>query len=324
MISARVVQNGIAAPAVRGKHAGMSRSHLPNTVALRVVAALAQYGTVSSAAQALHLTQSAVSKQLKSIEELAGTPLFHRTSRGLSPTEAGLIYIEQARIALGALETAAVRVAALCTSPPAIRLHVLPILGDRWFMPRYSRFAELHPDIDVQFTTFAPSDTLEKADAVFRFGEGESPGWNSDYVLGRDVVLVGAPQMIARAGGISSIEDIRHFPALEHSQTPLRWNDFVQACDLVDFTPTRHIRFGYYSLVIRAAIGGQGLALVPRSLISDELANGQLANPLGLGFESRNCYWFTTPKDRPLTRELATLREWVLREAARSEPTPAL
>jgi len=298
----------------------MSRTHLPSTVGLRVVAALAQHGTVSSAADALHLTQSAVSKQLKNIEALAGTPLFDRTSQGLSPTDAGTIYIEQARIALGALETAAVRVAALRRSQPAIRLHVLPILGDRWFMPCFSRFTELHPEIEVEFTTFAASDTVEEADAVFRFGEGNWPGWRADYFLGRDVILVGAPQLIAREGGITSLEDIRRYPVLEHRQTPLRWSDFAQATHLNEFVPARITRFGYYSLVIRAAIGGQGLALIPRSLIPDELASGQLINPLGLGFVSPNCYWLTTPENRPLSAGLATLREWLLQEARQSEP----
>jgi LysR family glycine cleavage system transcriptional activator len=302
----------------------MARTHLPTTVALRVVAALAQHGTVSSAAAALHLTQSAVSKQLKGIEELAGMPLFNRTGRGLSPTEAGLVYIAQARIALGALETAAIRVAALRNSQPAIRLHVLPILGDRWFMPRFSRFAELHPEIEVRFTTFAPSDTLEEADAVFRFGEGEWPGWRADYIFGRDVILVGAPQLIARGGGIASAEDVRRYAVLEHRQTPLHWSDFEQAWHLRDVAPARIIRFGYYALVIRAAIGGQGLALVPRSLILDELASGQLTNPLGLGFASRNSYWLTTPANRPLSAGLATLREWVLQEARQSEPMEAV
>jgi DNA-binding transcriptional LysR family regulator len=271
---------------------------------LRVVAALAQHGTVSAASAALHLTQSAVSKQLKSIEALVGTLLFDRTSQGLTPTEAGVIYIEQARIALGALETAAVRVAALRRAQPAILVHVLPIIGDRWFIPRFSRFAEQHPEIEVEFTTYAAA-------------------WKADYLLGRDVVLVGAPQLIDRGGGINSIEDIRRFPALEHRHTPLRWNDFAQASHLHDFAPVRITRFAYYSLVIRAAIGGQGFALVPRSLIPDEIESGQLINPLGLGFQSRNCYWLTTPATKPVSGGLMILREWLLQEARQTESREA-
>jgi DNA-binding transcriptional LysR family regulator len=245
--------------------------------------------------------------------------LFTRSSRGLTPTEAGSIYIEQARLALGALETAATRVAGLRSSKPTIRLHVLPILGDRWFMPRFFRFAELHPEIDVQFTTFAPSDTIEEADAVFRFGDGNWPGWNADYVLGRDVVLVGSTHFLARNGGIAQAADICRFPLLDHLQTPLRWSDFGAAQELTDFQPSRIIRFGYYALVIRAAISGQGLALIPRSLILDELASGQLVNPLGLSFSSDNAYWLTTPADRPAHAGLSTLREWILGEALLSE-----
>jgi DNA-binding transcriptional LysR family regulator len=72
--------------------------------------------------------------------------------------------------------------------------------------------------------------------------------------------------------------------------------------------------------VIRAAIGGQGLALVPRSLIPDEIESGQLVNPLGLGFQSRNCYWLTTQATKPVSDSLMVLREWLLREARQTEP----
>lgn len=297
----------------------MTRPHLPTTTGLRVVVALAQHGTVSAAAQALNLTQSAVSKQLKALEDLVGLALFTRTSRGLAPTEAGVIYIAQARVALGALETAAARVAGLRSSRPALRLHVLPILGDRWFMPRFSRFVEAHPDIEVQFSTFAASDTIAEADVVFRFGDGQWPGWQADYFLGREVLLVGSPQFIARGGGIAAPEDAWRFPILEHRQTPLHWSDFATSHGIGEVRAERLVRLGYYSLVIRAAIAGQGLALVPRSLILDELASGQLVNPAGLSYMSRNCYWLTTPLDRPRSADLATFCEWALAEARETE-----
>jgi DNA-binding transcriptional LysR family regulator len=297
----------------------MTRTYFPTTTGLRVVAALAQHGTVSAVAQALNLTQSAVSKQLKGVEDLVGAMLFQRTSRGLTPTEAGVVYIEQARVALGALETASVRVAALRQSRPVLRLHVLPILGDRWFMPRFPDFVDAHPEIDVQFSVFAASDTAEQADVVFRFGEGDWPGWTADYFLGREVVLVGSPSFIARGGGIEMPEDAAAFSLLEHTQTPLRWNDFAASCALGDLHPRRTVQLGYYSLVIRAAISGQGLALVPRSLILDELASGHLVNPCGLGFASTNCYWLTTRTDRPQRADLDAFRDWALAEAGKTE-----
>lgn len=297
----------------------MSGSYLPTTTSLRVVATLAQHGTVSAAALALHLTQSAVSKQLKGIEELVGMSLFARTSHGLTPTKAGNIYIEQARLALSALEMAAVRVADLRASRPPLRLHVLPILGDRWFMTRFSGFVDLHPETDVQFITFNAGDTVEAADVVFRFGDGSWNGWKADYFLGRDVILVGAPHFIARRGGLRSLCDIEKFPLLEHLGTPLLWSSFTAEHGISDFKPERITRLSYYSLVIRAAIGGVGLALVPRSLILDELAKQQLVSPLDLGFTSPNCYWLTTPADRPAHEDVSTFCKWALNEARRTE-----
>ncbi len=291
----------------------------PTVTALRVVAALAQCGTVSAAAPLLNLTQSAVSKQLKSIEDLVGCPLFTRTSHGLVPTEAGAIYIQQARLVIGALETAAVRVAGLRRSQAAIRVHVLPIFGDRWFMPLYPRFLEQHPDTTVQFTTFAPTDTADTADLVFRFGKGDWPGWHADYLLGRDALLVGAPHLLDRNGGLADAADARRYPLLDHPQTPLRWEGFAAAHGLDDTPPTRLIRFGYYALVIRGAITGQGLALVPRCLILDELADGRLINPHGLGFRSEWCYWLTIREDQRLNPGIRALRDWIIGEAAKTD-----
>jgi LysR family transcriptional regulator, glycine cleavage system transcriptional activator len=297
-------------------------THLPTTTSIRIVAALSQYGTVSAVAEAMNLTQSAVSKQLRSIETLVGLPLFRRTRLGLTPTPAGLIYIEQARIAIGALETAALRTAQLRLSRPPLRLHVLPILGDRWFMQRLPDFIGKYPDIDVQFVTFAPRETFRDVDLVFRFGEGNWPGWRADYFLGREVVLVGAPQLIAREGGIEDIRDVLRFRLLVHPQTPLHWADFFGRYGIGE-TPGAHMTpLGYYSLVIRAAIGGQGLALVPRSLVLRELQQGELVNPRGFGFESGNCYWLTTPEDREREGALGLFCNWALGEARKPESAP--
>jgi DNA-binding transcriptional LysR family regulator len=291
----------------------MPQIPLPSTTALRVLAALVEHGSASEAAKSVHLTQSAVSKQLRSLEEIAGTPLFARTGRGLVPTEAGRIYVAQARIALGALETAAGRIAALRGSPNAIRLHVLPILGDRWLVPRLSLLAGARPELEVQFTSHG--DTVEEADGVFRFGEGDWPGQQAEYLFGRNVALVGAPALLARMGGIAAAEDVRRYTVLDHRHTPLRWSEFADAQDLVDFTPAHMVHFGFYALVIRAAIGGQGLALVPRCLIGEELLTGRLVNPAGLGFHSRHGYWFTVPADRTPRPGLVAFRDWLLGEA---------
>ena len=160
-------------------------------------------------------------------------------------------------------EMAAVRLSGLRSAQPTIRLHVLPILGDRWFMPRFSRFADLHPGVDVQFTTFAPSDTLDQADAVFRFGDGIWPGWDaSDVWKGWRSHRVSATDGAGRrANRCQPGPELSGFGPFAH----LSDGDVSGAAhNLPDFRPSRVVRLGYYALVIRAAISGQGLALVPR------------------------------------------------------------
>jgi LysR family transcriptional regulator, glycine cleavage system transcriptional activator len=297
----------------------MSVHRLPSSItSLRVLVAIAEHGTASGAGEAVHLTQSAVSKHLRALEETLGTTLFTRTSRGLVPTEAGRVYVKHVRLALAELEAAGARVSSLKASPWSVRLHVLPIIGDRWLVPRFSRFLDQHPTIDVQFTTFVTADTAEEADGVFRFGEGRWPGHRADYLFGRDVALVGAASLLARMGGIESAKDICRYTVLDHFQTPLRWEEFAAAQGLHDLTPGRTVRFGFYSLVIRAAISGQGLALVPRRLVQDELASGRLVNPAGLNFRSRNAYWFTMPEDRQVRPGLEAFHNWLLAEVRAS------
>ena len=142
---------------------------LPSMSALRVLLAVAERGSTTAAAEATNLSQSAVSKQILRLEELIGQPLFLRTTAGMVPTEAGLIYLQHARTAIKAMEDAALQVARLVPDPKVLRLQVLPILGDRWLVPRFARFAEAHPDIDVQFTTFISATQVEAPDGVFRF-----------------------------------------------------------------------------------------------------------------------------------------------------------
>jgi DNA-binding transcriptional LysR family regulator len=293
--------------------------HLPTTTALRVITALSQHGTVSAAAAALNMTQSAVSKQLKTVETLVGLALFERGRHGLVPTEAGVIYTEQARVAIGALETAAARTACFRHSRPVLRLHILPILGDRWFMPRLIGFGDLHPEIDVRFVTYyAQREVHDQVDVAFQFGAGGFGGWRSDYFFGRDVILVASPSALERGGGLRSPADIGRYRLLLHQQTPLFWEEFAAAAGLV-VQPEQKVPLSYYALVIRGAIGGQGLALVPRVLIQRELQAGELVNPLGLGFPARNSYWLTTPEMRPREGATALFCAWALAEARRSE-----
>jgi len=299
-----------------------ARLRLPSTTALRVLLAIAERGSTSAAAESTHLSQSAVSKQLLTLESLIGSPVFSRTAKGMIPTAVGKIYIEHARTAIKAMEDAALQSARLKPNPLTLRLQVLPIFGDRWLLPRFAEFTEKHPEIDVQFTTFVSETQTEQPDGVFRFLRAAPLGENATYLFGRDVLIVATPSYWKKIGAPRTLEDLAKGIMLEHPQTMLLWQDFAAAHHRPDIAPRHTIRFGYYTMVIRAALAGQGMALIPRCLIIDELESGRLVNPSCMGYRSELGYWFATPQDTPPGPSMRIFRQWLLEEAAKMPPDP--
>ena len=98
---------------------------------------------------------------------------------------------------------------------------------------------------------------------------------------------------------------------LEHPETPLHWRHLATALGRADVRPRHTIRFGYYTMVIRAALSGQGMALVPRGLIADDLQSGRLVNPGGIRYRSGFCYWFTVPSPNSVSPALQTFVDWL-------------
>ncbi|MDW9893175.1 LysR family transcriptional regulator [Sinorhizobium meliloti] len=290
------------------------RRRLPSTTALQVLIAVAERGSTSAAAESTSLSQSAVSKQLLTLEDLIGSPVFARTPRGMIPTEVGSIYIEQARTALKAMEDAALRVARL-PGPRVLRLQVPPIFGDRWLLPRFLRFTEQHPEIEVQFTTFVSPTQSQTPDAIFRFLSEPLPEEETNYLFGREVLVVSAPSYWEKNGTPETVEDLAGGIMLEHPQTPLQWNYFARGHGKDNLAVRHTTRFGYYTMVIRAALAGQGMALIPRGLILDDLAAGKLVNPNGFGYRSDYGYWFAKPRDIAPSASMRTFEAWLMAEA---------
>lgn len=295
------------------------RQKLPSTTALQILLVIAERGYTTAAAEHLNLSQSAVSKQLLGLEDLLGFPVFARTGQGMIPTEAGMIYIEQAKVAIKAMEDAALQVARLQPHQKILRLQVLPIFGDRWLLPRFFDFAEAHPDIDVQFTKYVSPTQAESPDGVFTFGPAPSTG-EGLYLFGRDVALVSTPAYWEKLGNPKTLEALTGGVMLDHPQTPLHWEDFAKSNGHPEILPKHTIRFGYYTMVIRAALAGQGMALIPRGLILDDLQSGRLINPAGLSYRSDFGYWFSPSRQKhhnPAMQHFITWLQGILHDMPR-------
>ncbi|PPD15534.1 MAG: LysR family transcriptional regulator [Methylobacterium sp.] len=292
-------------------------SHFPpSTTALRAFLAVAAEGSTARAAEKLHLSQSAVSKKIQALEVLLEATLFERGPRGVKLTEAGELYRPYAESALEQLARGRRRLEERKDRRPPIRLHMLAIVGERWLIERFPAFSAEHPDIDIQFTNYVSETEAEEPDLDIRHGTGHWPGRQAYLLFGRKVVLVAAPHLLERSGGLTSVADIQRMSYLQHFQMPTYWAEFTEAHGLRGAVPAHTVRYGYLSVVIRAAMSGLGLALVAKCFVRDELESGALVNPLELSVDSALGFWLTMPEGREHSAELRVFADWVRREAA--------
>lgn len=289
----------------------------PSTGSLRAFVAVASAGSTLRAAAALNLTQSAVSKQIRLLERELGCALFERTPLGLRPTDAGSLYRPYAEAALEQLARGRHRLSGRRDQAMPVRLQMLAIVGERWLMQRFPEFARTHPEIDVQFTNFISEKDSEEPAISILHGAGPWPGRTSHYLFGRDIALVAAPSLLDKYGGSISVDDVQRMTLLQHFQAPAYWAEFTEAHGLRGAVPARTVRYGYLSVIIRAAVAGLGVALVPRCFVGDELQSGTLVNPDDLAFQSVYGYCALTDPSAGWTPHQAAFMDWLLAEAGR-------
>lgn len=287
----------------------------PSTTALRVFLAVANEGSTLKASEKLHLTQSAVSKQIQALETLLDVELFQRGPRGLTLTEAGEIYRPYAEGAMAQLQRGRLRLSERQRRTLPVRLHMLAIVGERWLIERFPAFSAAHPEIDIQFTNYVSETEAEEPDLDIRHGSGQWPGRQSSYLFGKRCLLVAAPALLETVNGWSGVADIQRMTYLQHFQMPAYWAEFTEAHGLRGAVPTHTTRYGYVSLVLRAAVAGLGVALVPACFVRLELERGELVNPGGLEFESAFGFWLTRKEGAALRPEVELFARWIGEEA---------
>jgi DNA-binding transcriptional LysR family regulator len=290
-------------------------SRFPSMASLRVFIEAARLGSVTQAADVVHLTQSAVSKQIKLLEDVLGATLFTRTPQGLVLTEPGMIFRPYAEAAMEQIARGRRRLAERQSAHQPVRLHMLAIVGERWLMARFPAFNADFPQIDVQFTHYVSEHQTEEPDLDIRHGDGLWPGQAADYLFGREMAFVCSPAFLERCGGTLAAGDVQRLTMLQHFQMPTYWAEFTEAHHLRGAVPAHTIRYGYMSVIVKAAVAGLGFALMPRCFIREELGDGSLIELEPLRFESATGYWLTRPEDGPVRHEVTVLADWLIAEA---------
>ena len=288
--------------------------NIPPLSCLRSFEAVARLGSVTRAAEELHVTHSAISQQLKVLEDIVGVSLFIREGRGLRVSEDGRLYALQIRESLNAIADATRQVQA---RPQACELvvAVMPSFGRSWLLPRIERFQQRHPHITVRLqASLAVSNLLqESVDVGVRMGRGDWEGLEKSLMFHDEMVVVAAPGF---NGG-----QLPRTPAEIVASTIIftmdSWQPWCQAAGLDTDVPRSGLCSNDSNLVLEAVRLGQGIALVRRSLVHDAIMRGELVQLTGYTAPYAYPYWLVLPgQERPEARR-RQFAAWLFEEVKR-------
>jgi DNA-binding transcriptional LysR family regulator len=292
------------------------RQRLPSLSSLRAFEAAALHLNLRRAAQDLFITESAVSRQIASLESLLGLQLFLRANQRITLTAAGALYSGQVREMLRKLQRDTLDIMAHEGAGGTVELACVPTLAVEWLIPRLPDFYARHPQVVVNIS--AQSDVFlfdgTPYDAAIHFGEAVYPGARADLLFGEESVAVCHPDFFSGRKRIGA-QDLARAPLLHLATRSFGWKQWMEAAGIDDVNAMRGARYDHHSMVIAAARAGLGIGLVPRFLVEEYLASRQLVMPVARTLRATSAYYLVSPDTRPMSDAMQRLRDWLLEAA---------
>ena len=290
----------------------MTARKLPSLSALRAFEAAARHRSAKRAAEELSVTPTAISHQIRQLEEQLGVPLFIRKPRQLLLTAQGRELLTTASDAFDALADTVARLRPTPTSR-SVTLSTIPAVAARWLLPRVSELRDAHPDLNLNLQIshqLVPLDGVA-ADMAIRYGAGHWPGLQADKLFDNTFVPACAPSL-----GVRSHEDLRHTTLIHyhppnHKGALLSWPAWQKLAKVPGLDIDAGLVFSDETHTITAALGGQGIALMSRRLIAEELADGRLVEPFGPVLPGEP-FHLVYPPERLKEPAILAVRDWVL------------
>lgn len=295
---------------------------------LRAFEAAARLRSFTAAAIELGTTQPAISQQIKRLEEQLATRLFDRIYRGIELTDAGEVLFNHVQTGLQSMD------AGLVAITNRRQHEVLQVATDfafaaYWLMPRLHRFHKLNPDVDVSLVTSERSHGMlrTEVDVAILFGDGRFRQGESRWLFSEEVFPVCSPQLVAGYATPLPNEALRAFPLLhlrsEGSHNWFDWASVFKALEIRQAPAPGQLRFDNYTLLIQAAIGGQGVAIGWRHLVDDLLDQGLLCRPVAGSAISVYGYYVVLPQRKRRVQIVQQFVDWLTSEQAASGETLA-
>mgnify|MGYP006089861981 FL=1 len=254
-----------------------SPNYSPSVQELRALVSCSDLGSVSRAADVLNLTQSAVSRSIRALEDRLGVQLFHRVRKRLQLSDAGRALVHDARDILAVLDRSAKMAMTFGKGGDVLRLAVLPTFAATWLIPRLPEFFQSRPDVSIDLASaLHPVDFDESPfDAAIQRAMMARKDTDVIPLLNESLIIVAAPSLIA-VGQTFSSADLVLYPLIQLATRPELWHDWVANADMGPVERLQGPRVQHFDMVISAAQAGLGVALLPEIFAEQAVATGAL------------------------------------------------
>ncbi|HZV64570.1 MAG TPA: transcriptional regulator GcvA [Telluria sp.] len=297
----------------------MVARHNPPLIAARSFEAAARHKSFLKAAQELNVTPTAVSHQVKRLEDYLGQALFVRLNRAVELTEAGTTLAYKLSDIFARLDQALDPEVHRARSE--IHISAMPSLAAKWLAPRLPGFEARYPQWAVRLEV---ADELVDfktghADLALRYGAGKYPGLHARLWMPANVFPVCSPALLARLP-LDKPADLRHHTLIHHETSerpgsPPHWRDWLKAAHVGNVEVTRGPLFESIYMSLEAAQAGHGVALTPAPLVATDLASGRLVKPLTLEIANPYAFWIVCPRQHLQDPKVKALSAWLVEQA---------
>jgi DNA-binding transcriptional LysR family regulator len=288
---------------------------LPPLTALRAFEMTARQQSVRRAADALNVTPSAVSHQLRSLENALGVTLLRHVNRRLVLTEAGQLLLPGLQDGFARIEAALAALDAR-RQTGTLTVSMLSTFAVQWFIPRLPRFQKAHAEVEVRVSTGQRYVDLlrEGIDAAIRWGDGRWPGLRCDRLMGETMVPVCSPALLKGGAPLARPGDLANHTLLQTEARPNDWGHWLAEAGIADLAPAHGMVFETTAFAVEAALTGAGVAIAAREVVADALAQGRLAAPFDTAYVRPGAYWLVCTEAGADEPKIAALRDWLLAE----------
>jgi LysR family transcriptional regulator, glycine cleavage system transcriptional activator len=289
-------------------------ARLPSLNGLRAFEAAARHLSFTQAAAELNVTQTAISHQIRRLEEELGIRLFLRQNRALALTSQARDYLPGVRAAFNDLRLATERLMRK-DNDRVLTVSTLASLAAKWLLPRLTAFQEAHPQIDVRITTSTSlvDFKTDDVDAAIRYGRGQWPGLRADWLTADHLFPVCSPALLEGDNPLRCPEDLARHTLLNSSGYEDDWRVWLTAAG-IPVTISKHpaLTFDMIFMTLQAAIDGLGVAVGRTTYVEGDIAKGRLVVPFKIRLPADAGFYLVSPEATADTPKIKAFREWMV------------